>query len=78
VANKTVVVNQPFTYSPYVYDEDNYAVIMTLTQAPAGMTIDGNIISWVPIDIGNYTVTVQASDGQLYNRATFTIEVISG
>lgn len=76
VANKTIRVGEEFLYQPYVYDEDDYVIGIILIEGPNDMTIKDNIINWTPTNTGNNTVTIQASDGELKQQASFIIEVI--
>ncbi|AFY70885.1 RHS repeat-associated core domain protein [Thalassoporum mexicanum PCC 7367] len=60
-------VDRPYTYQVQATDPDNDQLTYELLAAPDGMAIDASTgaISWTPIidNVGNYTVTVQVSDG---------------
>jgi hypothetical protein len=61
-------VTTGLTDTPYTYTcqaTADAAPTYTLVQAPAGMTIDhiSGVITWTPTAIGDFSVTVQASNG---------------
>ncbi|MEW6413300.1 MAG: putative Ig domain-containing protein, partial [Candidatus Zixiibacteriota bacterium] len=63
----------------YTYDADaaGYpAPTFALTTAPAGMTIDANgLVSWTPDDVGDFGVTIEASNAYGTAVQSFTIAV---
>ena len=40
------------------------------------MVVENNQLVWTPKAYGNYKVTLIASDGELSNEGSFTIEVL--
>jgi len=75
----TVTVDEPYTYDVEATDSDNDILTYSLTNNPAGMTIDSvtGEISWTPISsqIGDNDVTVKVSDGEKYDTQSFRITV---
>ena len=60
-------VGQAYNYPVAAYDPNGDAITFTLTDAPAGMSIDGasGEITWTPASIGVYTVEVTVTDSEL-------------
>jgi parallel beta-helix repeat protein len=71
---------EEWTYSPSVDDEDGDDIIISLEEAPAGMTLEDGILKWTPSDQqgGNHTVRIVASDGKVGTSQEFTISVAPG
>ncbi len=69
--------NTLYTYTVAASDPDNTSLIYTLSNKPAGMEINNNIITWTPAagvtTSGEVTLTV--SDGSLSDTEKFTIAV---
>jgi hypothetical protein len=74
-ANTTATIGAPFTGAISAFGLP--APTLSLTAAPAGMTIDSNtgIISWTPTSgqLGAQTVTVQATNASGTDTKTFTV-----
>lgn len=68
---------QPFSYDVQAEDPDGDTLIYSLTQSPAGMTIDSDsgLIQWTPDANGTFPVTVVVSDGTLQVTQNFTLTV---
>ena len=68
-----------YLYQYPVNAEGSPAPFFTLSQAPAGMTLDGNsgVLSWTPTigDVGDHLVTVNATNIMGTNSQTFTVRV---
>jgi predicted nucleic acid-binding Zn-ribbon protein len=80
ILNQTVEANQTFTYTATASDVDvNDTLTFSLTQAPGSMTIDSvtGEMTWTPIEgeEGNYTVTVEVTDGTDSASTDFNLEV---
>jgi hypothetical protein len=62
----TAVVGIPYLFTAKAVDDDGDTVIYSLSNGPTGMTIGGGngIITWTPGSVGNYSLTVIASDGK--------------
>jgi len=73
------IANSVYTY--HVQSTGNPAAIYSLIAAPAGMAIDPNsgLISWTPAvnEIGNNTVTVQASSYAGSVSQSYTVNVLA-
>ena len=72
---------QLYQYAATVSDSDGPSATWSLTQAPAGMTVDGasGLVSWTPGEGGATTwtadVTLQVSDGTDSATQTFVVSV---
>ena len=65
-----------YTYQVVAEDIDSTELTYSLTEAPEGMTISGNTISWTPANgVESANVTVEVSDGSLSDSQSFTITV---
>ncbi|MBN56654.1 MAG: hypothetical protein CMI04_03060 [Oceanospirillaceae bacterium] len=65
-----------YTYQVVAEDIDSTELAYSLTEAPEGMTISGNTISWTPANgVESANVTVEVSDGNLSDSQSFTITV---
>ncbi len=62
-ASTSAVLEQSYRYEVVASDADGDTLTYTLTQKPTGMTINGNIVSWVPKTSGTFPVTMVVSDG---------------
>jgi len=73
----TVTENQVYAYDVTASDAENDAVTFSLTNPPAGMTIDADTgeIRWVPESAGTVDVVVSVSDGSDADTQSFSIEV---
>ncbi len=64
-----------YTYTVVATDAESNTLTYTLSNAPAGMVINGNVISWTPaagvLTSGKVTLTV--SDGLLKDTEIFTV-----
>jgi hypothetical protein len=75
-------VGQPFAFTVTATDIDGDRLAFSLTQAPAGMSIDpaSGLISWTPAATGTFPVTVRATDSgtpPLFAQQSFTLTVIA-
>jgi len=79
VAPTSVVLGEEYTYTPSATDAENDPLTWSLTQKPAGMTINvtTGAISWTPAEAGSSgTVRLVANDGNSDSVAqTFVITV---
>ncbi len=66
-----------YTYTVVVADTENDVLTYMISNAPEGMSIDGNVISWAPAEGTNTSgeVTLTVSDGELSDYEVFTISV---
>ena len=69
--------NQAYTYDVNATDSDGDTLTYSLTTTPSGMSINSStgLITWTPTATGNYNVTVEVSDGTLFDTQSFTITV---
>ncbi len=67
---------QPYTYQTQATGSQPFS--WSLTDAPAGMSIDANggLISWTPAAAGSFNITVQASNAASTDTQSYTLEVI--
>jgi len=77
IAVTSATKGQPYSYDVNATDSDGDIPVYSLTTNPSGMTINFStgLISWTPNTIGNYNVTVKASDGELFDTQSFTVTV---
>jgi hypothetical protein len=77
VASNHVVIGQKYQYPVDASDEDNDELTYTLSDAPEGMRMEGDTVTWEPTSnvssSGNVTLTV--SDGFLTDTETFEVNV---
>lgn len=73
----SVSEGQDYTYTVEATDADGDALTYTLSKAPQGMTLSGQILSWQPgyAAAGNHDVTVEVSDGTETTEHAFTVAV---
>ena len=75
----TATVDVLYTYNVDATDPNGDTLTYSLTTKPAGMTINSStgLINWTPASaqIGNNSVTVKVSDGDLIDTQSFTITV---
>ncbi|MBT1073043.1 MBG domain-containing protein, partial [Pelotalea chapellei] len=74
----TATDNQPYTYTLTATDPDGDTVSYALINAPLGMALTGNVITWMPTkaQVGSQAVQAMVSDGQgHYVYQDFTITV---
>lgn len=84
-ANSKATEDQLFQYQVVAIDPEGQTLSYKLTQAPAGMVINGSsgLIEWTPTseDVGNHSVSVSVAENanptQSANQ-TFTLEVVNG
>ena len=69
--------NQAYSYDVNATDSDGDTLFYSLTTTPSGMSINSStgLITWTPTTIGNYNVTVEVSDGALFDTQSYTITV---
>ncbi len=76
-APTTATIGSEYIYTVNATDSDDDALYYSLTNAPDGMQIEGNIISWEPTE-GTTTsgeITLTVTDGSLSDTEIFTIAV---
>jgi hypothetical protein len=66
-----------YTYDVEATDVDGDTLVYSLASSPTGMTINSfsGVISWTPSTAGDYDVTIEVSDGDLFETQSFTIAV---
>jgi hypothetical protein len=66
-----------YTYDVEATDVDGDILVYSLASSPTGMTINSfsGVISWTPSTAGDYDVTIEVSDGDLFETQSFTIAV---
>jgi fibronectin type 3 domain-containing protein len=66
-----------YTYNVEAADADGDTLVYSLASSPTGMTIDSStgVISWTPSTVGDYNVTIEVSDGDLFDTQAFNITV---
>jgi hypothetical protein len=69
--------NYVWWYNTNAWDANADTVTYSLTQSPAGMTIDpsSGFVQWTPSASGSYPVTVRAADSSSASTQSFTIKV---
>ena len=69
--------NQAYSYDVNATDSDGDTLVYSLTTTPSGMSINSStgLITWTPTATGNYNVTVEVSDGALFDTQSFIITV---
>jgi len=75
----TTVPDSAYRYQIYATDPDpGDAVTVSLLKGPAGMTLEaGHVLHWTAAALGDYTVTISASDREDDHAVqTFTLRVI--
>ena len=72
-------VGQPFEERLVVSDPDGDALLFSLLEGPAGMTLDENgTLRWAPESVGTATVRVSATDGMATTERSWAIAVEPG
>jgi len=62
--NISATIDVEYTYQVVANDPNGDALTYNLTQAPLGLNIDNTgLITWLPINDGDFPVTVEVSDG---------------
>ncbi len=76
-APSTATEDEEYSYTVIANDEDGDDLNYSLTDAPSGMSIENNVITWTPegSQISTYQVTVSISDGYVETTQTFSVEV---
>ncbi len=70
----TGTVNESYQYQVTVSDDN--PVAYSLSNAPKGMTISATgLVQWMPLEEGNYPVTISVTDGQYVVTQSYTIFV---
>lgn len=71
-------VGYDYRYDVLASDPDNDLLAYSLTESPAGMTIDAasGRITWSPAQPGAYPVRVRVSDGTLWTEQSWTLTVV--
>ena len=77
VAPLTGKVGRAYRYDLGAGDPDGDLLAYSLTESPAGMTIDAQTgrIDWAPDAIGSHAVRVRVSDGLLWTEQSWTLQV---
>jgi hypothetical protein len=68
-------VGVPFVYDLTAVDEDNDTLAFTLLSTVPGMALSQRTLSWTPVATGNYTVSLEVSDGKASAWQNFTLTV---
>jgi hypothetical protein len=73
----SAVAGENYYYDVEATDTDGDSLTYTLTNYPIGMTIDSftGLIAWIPPAEGYYEITVQVTDGALFDTQSFTLTV---
>ena len=73
----TVYVGQTYTYDVNAIDADDDTLVYWLDSAPAGMTIDDQtgLITWLPTEVGTYSIVVNVTDGTNTTTQEYTLTV---
>ncbi|MBL7056409.1 cadherin-like domain-containing protein, partial [Candidatus Woesearchaeota archaeon] len=71
------VEDEAFSYNVDATDPDGDTLTYSLTSSPSGMSISSSSgsISYTPSSIGNFSVTLQVSDGSLTDIQSFNVSV---
>ena len=69
--------DEPYNYDVNATDPDGDTLTYSLTVHPTGMNINSStgVINWTPTSTGDYDVTVEVSDGELFSSQSFKITV---
>jgi len=79
VPETIAVTGQTWTYSIDAADGNGDSISLALLTAPFGMSLDSGALAWTPAQVGNFEVTVEASDGRgATARQGFTLRVRDG
>ncbi|WP_253155892.1 RHS repeat-associated core domain-containing protein [Stieleria tagensis] len=74
-------VDTPYTYVADGVDPEGDVLTRSLLQAPGGMALDGNTLTWTPTaaDVGHHNVLIEIDDGRGGSATqSFTLLVPSG
>ncbi|MCU7866589.1 MAG: Ig domain-containing protein, partial [Candidatus Thiodiazotropha sp. (ex Lucinoma borealis)] len=74
-------VGEVYHYDVEAIDRQDDPVRYSLKSFPAGMSIDGEsgVITWIPVQTGDYSVTVRAvDDSGLYDQQGYMLNVSEG
>jgi len=75
----TVCVGDDYTYQVTAIDPETDPLTYSLTTKPDGMNISSTgLITWTPVSVGSYPVTVEVSDGCSSVTQEFTVTVDAG
>lgn len=58
----TILAGNTYTYKISAIDYDDEPIFISLTNAPEGMIINNNTVTWTPITAGEYNFSVRAID----------------
>ena len=73
IPNENIALNELFEYIIEVYDPDNEQFIFEIFDAPVGMVLDNNLISWLPNDTGLFgPITIIVTDVDEDNPLSIT------
>jgi hypothetical protein len=73
-------VDQPYVYAIQATDDDGDSLTYSLLDKPGAMTLDENTgnLTWLPNQVGEFSVSVSISDRQDSITSSFTIKVVQG
>ncbi|SFK25795.1 putative Ig domain-containing protein [Lysobacter sp. cf310] len=73
-------LGRAYRYDVLTLDPDGDLLAYSLTQAPAGMTIDAQTgrIDWQPSQTGDFPVRLRVSDGALWTEQAWLLHVVEG
>ncbi len=78
IAPTTATEDDTYTYTVIAYDPEGSMLTYSLSYYPAGMTITGNIISWIPGEgVASDSVRLLVTDGSMMATQSFNINVTS-
>jgi hypothetical protein len=75
----TAKENNEYTYTVLVEDIDHDPIEITIDDGPENMTIEDNVLTWVPgdLDVGDHEVSLMAADNDTEVYQDFTIKVLN-
>lgn len=75
--NTSALENTHYEYIIETKDDDGNELTLTLDEGPAGLALNGNVLSWTPsfTDANEYVVTVKADDGSLQTAQSYRLKV---
>ncbi|MBI2134512.1 lamin tail domain-containing protein [Candidatus Woesearchaeota archaeon] len=79
-ASTSATLNQQYRYDVEAADPDGNTLNFSLTTAPSGMSISSGsgLITFTPASLGNFSVSVQVSDGNLTDTQSYSLIVGEG
>ncbi len=70
-------LGKQWSYTPMAVDDDGEATIITYRNGPWGMEYLNGTLTWTPQVLGNFSVTLQVTDGTNIVMDTFTVTVLT-